>query len=73
MASQRKTDPADSRCYFRSDRMMENGGQWFFLTREGTVKGPFTCQADAQKYLDTYIKMATHDMLPEGAHLSLAD
>ena len=73
MSSRRINEPLQSRSLFRTERMMKDGGEWYFLTREGTVKGPFSCQADAQRQLEVYIRMALHDMLPEGSQLSLAD
>ena len=72
MSARRKDDPLQSRSRFRTDRMVEEGGMWFFLTREGTVEGPFTCRTDAQDHLERYIRMANFDMLLEGSTLSLA-
>jgi hypothetical protein len=64
MAVRRKDDDPISRTRFRTDRMMENGGSWFFLTREGTVEGPFECREDANDQLEVYIRLAINGMLP---------
>ena len=72
MSARRKDDAPESRSRFRTDRMVQDGGKWFFLTREGTVEGPFSCRADAVDQLERYIRMANFDMLQEGSTLSLA-
>ena len=52
--------------------MVVEGGNWYFLTREGTVEGPFTCRTIALEHLDRYIRMANSDMLVEGSTLHLS-
>jgi len=73
MASRRSGDPLDSRSRFRSERIIKDGGEWHFLTREGSVEGPFRSQEEAERRLEMYIRMATHNMLHEGEGLTLAD
>ena len=72
MAPRRSGDPTLSRTRFRTKRIVKDGSAWYFLTREGTVQGPFRCEADAEERLETYIRMATHNMLHEGEGLTLA-
>jgi hypothetical protein len=35
--------------------MFEEGGGWFFFTREGTIEGPFINQKQADIGLEIYI------------------
>ena len=72
MSSRRTGDPLDTRTRFRSERIVNDGGEWYFLTRERSVEGPFRCQEEAAKRLEIYIRMATHNMLHEGEGLTLA-
>ena len=62
MAARRKDDDSASRTWFRTDRMVQDGGRWFFLTREKTIEGPFNCRADAIDQLEVYIKLAGNGM-----------
>jgi len=71
MAARRKDDDPISRTRFRTDRMVQDGGRWFFLTREKTIEGPFDCRADAVDQLEVYIRLAKSDMLPSKATYSL--
>ena len=73
MATRRRNDPPTSHSRFRTDRMVRDGSEWYFLTREATIEGPFRCQADAEEQLQIYIRMALHDMLPTSSTLALAD
>ncbi len=61
-----------SRTRFRTDRMVEDGGRWFFLTREKTIEGPFDCRADAIDQLEVYIQLAVNGMLVPPLHLLFA-
>jgi hypothetical protein len=57
-----RTEDKINKSFFRSDRMIEHGGQWYFSTREGTMQGPFKDRETAQKELVEYIKiMMAHD------------
>jgi hypothetical protein len=71
MAARRKDDEPISRTRFRTDRMMQDGGRWFFLTREKTVEGPFDTREDAVEQLGVYIRLALNDMLPQRSSLAL--
>lgn len=73
MSSRRTGDPLNSRTRFRTERIVNDSGEWYFLTREGSVEGPFRCQEDAERSLEIYINMATHNMLHEGEGLTLAE
>jgi hypothetical protein len=50
---------------FRTDRMVQEGGMWFFYTREGTLEGPFDGQLEATIQLDKYIKVVNSGLLLE--------
>lgn len=56
----------------RSSRMYEEGGSWFFNTREGTVVGPFRDELEAYTQLEVYIRLADSDMLPTSEALELS-
>ena len=64
MSTRRKTDPLVGHSSFRTERIVQDGGLWYFHTREGTVEGPFSCRTDAINQLEVYIKLAVHDLLP---------
>lgn len=55
MASRRKKDDQKYRNWFRSDRMFEDGGKWFFFTREGSIEGPFPNQSAAMKGIELFL------------------
>ena len=73
MSSRRTGDPLETRIRFRTERIVNDGGEWYFLTREGPVEGPFRTHEDAERRLEMYISMATHNMLSEGEGLTLAE
>jgi hypothetical protein len=43
---------------YRKSRFFVAIDKWYFLTREGTVEGPFERRVDAEKNLNTYIRSA---------------
>lgn len=55
MTARRKEDINETRSWFRSDRLFQEGNQWFFLTREGTVEGPYADRFEALRMLDAYV------------------
>jgi hypothetical protein len=73
MAARRKDDEPMSRTRFRTDRVVHDNGKWYFLTREGSVEGPFECQEDATAHLDTYVRVAQSGLLPQDSKLALCD
>jgi len=62
MAEKRKNDPA-AKTWFRTERLVQNGGQWFFLTREGSTEGPFDSRWEAEQRLERYIGLEMAGML----------
>jgi len=71
MAKRRKADGRKARIHFRSERMEEHGGRWFFHTREGTIEGPFDGELAAQEALDMYITVTNSGLLDEDAEFTL--
>ncbi len=70
MGTRRKTDAPISRSWFRTDRIVQDGGKWFFTTREGAIEGPFDSRMDAVQQLEVYVRLAQHDMLSEADALA---
>ena len=71
MSAVRKEDHNDAR-WARSDRLCNEGGKWFFFTREGTLEGPYIDRVAALMALDNYVKAASSPFL-QGSGLSLVD
>ena len=59
MIHTRRKDDLVNKHWFRSERFIEEGGKWFFCTREGTIEGPFADKLTAVSQLEIYIKV-TH-------------
>ncbi|MEH6584254.1 MAG: DUF6316 family protein [Halioglobus sp.] len=55
MVIRRASDFGNGRTWYRSDRMIEDGGKWHFQTREGSIEGPFEDVIDAAEALEAYI------------------
>ncbi|MDX1735770.1 MAG: DUF6316 family protein [Halioglobus sp.] len=55
--SKRRDDEASVKSHFRTERFFQEGGSWFFLTREGTLEGPFADRRAAEHRLETYIRV----------------
>jgi hypothetical protein len=64
MANLRSDDTATGKTRFRSERLVQDGGKWFFLTREGTSEGPFASREEAIGRLQVYIRLAMNELLP---------
>lgn len=64
--SDTKTQPR-----FRTDRFVEEGGKWFFFTREGTMEGPFEDMIEATIRLEKYISVMNSGILPDDSEVSL--
>jgi len=64
MAAKRKDDPR-CRPVYRSERIVEEAGQWYFYTREGTLEGPFEDRQDAELQVEAYIRVMNSGLLPE--------
>lgn len=58
MSTQRKSD-ATAKTHFRTERLVQEAGQWFFCTREGKLEGPFNDRVEALIKLDNYVKLMT--------------
>jgi hypothetical protein len=70
MADQRKGD-LEPYTKFRTGRFFKDGGQWYFLTREGTMEGPFELRLEAENRLEDYIKVMTSGFMPPESELSI--
>jgi hypothetical protein len=51
----RNDDEKDS-LHFRSDRIVQENGAFYFATREGTVEGPFRSREQAEVAAAVYIR-----------------
>ena len=40
---------------FRESRFFHSLDKWYFITREGTVEGPFAHRVEAEQTLETYL------------------
>ena len=65
MSSKRANDPNGSQTWFRSDRLVRENGKWFFLTREGTVEGPYDSELEANQHLETYASVMSSNLIEE--------
>ena len=54
MTSIRKGE-SESPSRFRDSRFFHSMDEWYFITRERTVEGPFKHRVEAKKMLETYI------------------
>ncbi len=73
MAARRKDDEPMSRTRFRTDRVVHDNGKWYFLTREGSVEGPFECEGEAAEHLEMYVRVVQSGLLPKDCNLALCD
>ena len=64
MTERRKEDGNETRSWFRSDRMFQEGNKWYFLTREGTVEGPYDDRFEAARMLDAYVMVMNSSFSP---------
>ncbi len=65
----RKDDIKKHVC-FRTNRMFEQDGRWFFRTREDGDQGPFEHELEASTQLEVYLRMLECGLLPEAHALS---
>jgi len=42
--------------HFQMDRLIQQNGEWFYMTREGDERGPFKTKEDAGDDIVAYIK-----------------
>lgn len=66
MDSNRKDVPG-TRPVLRTDKLLHEGDQWFFRTREGTLEGPFDSDIQALNQLIQYVKLLNAGELPDVA------
>lgn len=52
----RKTDDKDEKLHFQIERLIQQNGEWFYLTREGEERGPFETKEDAEGDIIMYIR-----------------
>ena len=70
MADVRNTDK-EPRKWFRSSRFFQDGGHWYFYTREGSMEGPFLLLEQAEQRLAEYIKVMRSGFMPPDSSLDL--
>ena len=66
MKQQRHGDSED-RYFFRTKRLFNTNGEWFFDTREGTQCGPFHDRDIAEKELAIFIAQKINDLREDTA------
>ena len=52
----RKTDSDDESVHFQMDRLVQQNGEWYYMTREGEERGPFESREEAEADLIFYIR-----------------
>lgn len=52
----RKSDDKDHQMHFQSNRFILQNGEWFYLTRDGQERGPFSDKSDAEGDLILYLR-----------------
>ncbi len=52
----RITDGKNGKLHFQTNRLVQQNGQWFYVTREGEERGPFESKADAEGDIAIYIR-----------------
>ena len=67
----KRTDDLKAQTRFRSNRVFEYSGKWFFFTREGTIEGPFEDQLEAGWQVEMYIKVMGSGQPSADGELSL--
>tara|TARA_R110002110_G_scaffold405241_1_gene624202 strand:+ start:34396 stop:34623 length:228 start_codon:yes stop_codon:yes gene_type:complete len=71
MNKTRKNDRSPHKSWFRTDRLLEENDNWFFLTREGTVEGPFESRVAAVERMEVYARIMEMDLVSEGISVDL--
>jgi len=70
MSDKRRGD-TKSQTRFRSRRLFKDGGQWYFLTREGTMEGPFERRSEAEDRLEQYVSIMRSGFMPSESELKI--
>ena len=73
MSRKRKNDPPGARTRYRTERLQQEGDQWYFSTREGTLEGPYDSQHRADEALRAYITSVRFALVDEDSKLALLD
>ena len=63
MTDKRKDD-SEERTWFRTKRLFQEQGLWYFHTREGTLEGPFASKEQAESRVEFYIKTMSSRFAP---------
>lgn len=56
---------------FRTNRLFQEAGRWYFHTREATMEGPYDTQEHALERLAEYIKVMTSGWLSPDSDLQM--
>ena len=64
MEAKRKND-LEKQARFRTERIIQHDGKWFFCTREGTIQGPFVDHLEANYQLKRYIEVMASGLAGE--------
>jgi Domain of unknown function (DUF6316) len=67
----RRDDGPNAPYHFPTDRMFEEGGQWYFYTREGTTEGPYASRFDAVRALESFLMHMELSPSPDYFELAL--
>ena len=67
----KRKDDSSTRTHFRSSRMFEENGYWYFNTREGDMIGPFKDELEASTKLEVYIRLVDTGLLSDADQFSL--
>ena len=67
----KRRDDLEIKTRFRSDRINEHRGKWFFHTREGAIEGPFEDHFEASHQVRIYIEKMTLGLQSADGELSL--
>lgn len=70
MDTQRNTD-TQAYSKYRPSRFIKADGKWYFATREGTMEGPFELRLQAERNLDSYIKIMLSGFASRNCQLSV--
>lgn len=51
-----REDDEEDKARFRTDRFFCQDGEWYFTTRENTIRGPYASRGDAEQELMLYLR-----------------
>ncbi|RLA57381.1 MAG: hypothetical protein DRR04_12915 [Gammaproteobacteria bacterium] len=72
MARRRISDPPGARTRYRTNRFVQEGKEWYFFTREGSVEGPFEDEFKASEGLQVYVQVLNLNLLTIDSGLAMA-